>query len=193
MRWFDPRLTQGLLSNPHCLSQIPWLQVWKACLMLLESGATVQKACVKMLVHAVACAIAIAWRLFGRLYKRITIQRVVSFYSQWCMKPQKKKKKKCFCLRCLRSTHGPFALQLTRFASQNFIQALLNSLIFPSLLFHFLPFFYVLLFSLKPRPPPPHHQPPRPRAATTSSRGTVGVWGGRPKWPSGKPHKLYRH
>lgn len=93
MRWFDPRLTQGLLSNPHCLSQIPWLQVWKACLMLLESGATVQKACVKMLVHAVACAIAIAWRLFGRLYKRITIQRVVSFYSQWCMKPQKKKKK----------------------------------------------------------------------------------------------------
>lgn len=75
-----------------------------------------------------------------------------------------KEKKKCFCLRCLRSTHGPFALQLTRFASQNFIQALLNSLIFPSLLFRFLPFFYVLLFSLKSRPPPPHHQPPPPRS-----------------------------
>lgn len=90
-----------------------------------------------------------------------------------------KEKKKCFCLRCLRSAHGPFALQLTRFASQNFIQALLNSLIFPSLSFRFLPFFFtcccsvwnpVLLLLLLTTSP-------RPRAATTSSRGTVGVGG----------------
>lgn len=57
----------------------------------------------------------------------------------------------------------PFAVQLARFASQDFIQAC------STLLFSLLFLFYVLLFSLKPHPPPappppPHHrhQPPPP-------------------------------
>lgn len=61
----------------------------------------------------------------------------------------------------------------------------------PSCFVFFFFFFYVLLFSLKPRPSP-HHQPPPLRSHHIKQRHG-GRWGGRPKWPSGKPHKLYRH